>query len=166
MELCLASLAFSDFAKEFKRKNAGFMAIAEIDLIGVISDRKHARRADWPDFFGIENVEGGRRLGFGSIFPAGGAGASVAQRSPRDFMADAVAPTRQERLAVSFEGNKRWIFVGLGHEMQYNATAGQTEVCLDRRQASQPDLQGFTLPAGPIMQLIFCFLQLFSEKVD
>src|SRR5204862_4812627 len=74
--LRFAGAGFANFAQKFERKNARLMAVAEIDLIGVVSDREHGGAPNRPASFGFGDIGtrlrgNWRRLRPGSIRPDG-----------------------------------------------------------------------------------------------
>ena len=97
----LPTLFVPELAQQLERINPCFVAVAEIDLVGVVADRGHGRGANRPGFVWFQYVEYGR--GLGPFVPASGARTAIAQDPPGDAMCDAIVPLHEQRFAVSLK---------------------------------------------------------------
>src|SRR5262249_4842044 len=96
---------FAELTQKLKRVDSRLVTVAEVDLVGVVSDGRHGGRPDGARLPRLQDVEDRGRLG--SLMPASSAGTPVAQRAPGNSVRDPVAPLDQQCLAISLERFRR-----------------------------------------------------------
>src|SRR5579872_5074976 len=104
----------ADFAQKLERIDPRFVSVAEIDLVGVVANRRHGGCSHRSSFFGLQNVEDGGRLS--SFGPACGAWAAIAQCAPRYPMRGTVVPFDEECVVVAFERFEHEVLGAILHD--------------------------------------------------
>src|SRR5262245_31854156 len=111
----LALVALAQLPQQLQRVNAGVVAVAPGDLVGVLADRRQADGAQRRQLAGLEDAERVRRLL--ALLAAGGAGAAVAQVRPGVAAAVAVVPLDDEVVVAFLAQSQRpqGLRAGSGH---------------------------------------------------
>lgn len=84
----------------FQGVNAGIVAIAPDDLVGISTDRRHTYRSERRQFVGLQNAERIGRLF--ALFAAAGARAVGAQVLPSVDAAVSIAPFDNQAVGTVF----------------------------------------------------------------